>query len=141
MKPGKLDLPTIWRGCNWGPVTLKWKDANGVPINVTAWTPRAQSLNVNLNAQKLPQSGETIGQTTLSLDKTQTLHLKLGVENWDWIWERTNQSYRFQPFLAGKITIKEPVTSVNGDTPPGAPEIPDESEPPILDIPPTLPST
>jgi hypothetical protein len=114
MKPGKLDLPTIWRGCDWGPVTLKWKDVNGNPINITAWTPCAQSLNKNRNAaKKTPYTG---GETTLSLTKAQTLHLKLGTENWDWIWQSSNT--RYPPFLTGKVAIKEPVTGVEGDTPP-----------------------
>jgi hypothetical protein len=121
MKPGKLDLPTIWRGCDWGPVYLRWKNANGVKIDIGPWTPKAQSLNVNLNAQK--QTPSTEGLTTLSLPKSQTLHLKLGTENWDWIWEgrdvQGNVLTRYPPFLSGKVAIKEPVTGVNGDTPPG----------------------
>lgn len=133
MKPGHLDLPTIWRGCDWGPVTLKWKDANGQPLDVRTWTPRAQSLNVNLNALKT-NGGQ--GITTLSLTKDETLHLKLGVENWDWIWETNNHSYRFSPFLSGKIVIKAPVTGVNGDTPPGIPEgIESPEEPPLIELP------
>jgi hypothetical protein len=135
MKPGKLDLPTIWRGCDWGPVTLKWKDANGNPIDVRSWTPKAQSLNVDLNAQKIGSPPGILGETQMVLTKAQTLHLKLGTENWDWIWQANNQTYRFPPFLSGKVTIKEPVTSVNGDTPPGAPEAAQPAEPPLAEFP------
>jgi hypothetical protein len=134
MKPAKLDLPTIWRGCDWGPVTLKWKNVNGTPINLDAWRPIAYSLNINLNAQK---STTEVGTTTIRLLKSQTLHLKLGVENWDWIWQTENGSYRFPPFLAGKVAVKDPVTSVNGDTLPGIPDDTERVEQPPL---PALPS-
>ena len=136
MKPGKLDLPTIWRGCDWGPVILKWKNANGDPINLSGWRAKAQSLNVDLNAS-ITNVG--LGYTQLLLTKAQTLDLKLGTENWDWIFERIQGQYRYPPFLSGKVSIKEPVTGVNGDTPP---EIPEESEtpefieePPLAELP------
>lgn len=109
MKPAPLDLPTIWRGCDWGPVILKWKDPNGDPINVSGWRPRAESLNINLNARitNLAQ-----GITQMSLDRAQTANLKLGVETWDWIWEQlSNGQFRYPPFLSGKVAIKEPQTS------------------------------
>jgi hypothetical protein len=136
MKPGKLDLPTIWRGCDWGPVTLKWKDANGEAIDLRAWTPLAQSLNVNLHPIKV---GNGIhGETNLSLTSVQTLHLKLGVEKWDWIWQSNNGSYRFPPFLSGTIAIKEPVVRLPGDIP----DLPSEDfppefveEPPLVELP------
>jgi hypothetical protein len=142
MTPAPVNLPTIWRGCDWGPVTLKWKDANGQPINLSGWRARAESLNVNLNAVILTQSGNTIGHTTLSLTRADTLHLKLGSEKWDWIWEHLRQGqvdFRFPPFLAGTVQIKSPTTGVNGDTPPGIPD----TDPPLLtdspDTPPPLP--
>jgi hypothetical protein len=111
MTPGPLDLPTIWRGCDWGPVTLKWKDRNGDPIDVSQFRPIAQSLNVNLNAQIIDAAG---GVTTLSLTREDTASLKLGVEAWDWIWEhnRMPTDYRFPPFLSGKVAIKEPKTRI-----------------------------
>jgi hypothetical protein len=112
MKPGHLDLPIIWRGCDWGPVTLKWKDGGGNPIDVRAWTPVAQSLNINLGAVK---TNALHGITTLSLTKAQTAHLKLGVENWDWIWQANTGAYRYPPFLSGKVAIRQPVQSVNGN--------------------------
>lgn len=114
MKPGPLDLPTIWRGCDWGPVTMKWKDQAGQPINLAGWQPRAQSLNVDLSPVITDESG---GVTTLSLNKTQTANLRLGVENWDWIWERISDEYRFPPFLSGIVSIKEPQTQVDGTQP------------------------
>lgn len=81
---------------------------DGQPVNLSGWTPKATSLNVNLNAAITDISG---GVVTLSLTRTQTANLKLGVEAWDWIWERmTNNPYRFPPFLAGKVPIKEPNT-------------------------------
>jgi hypothetical protein len=119
MKPAKFDLPTIWRGCDWGPVTLKWKDKNGAPINLSGWQPKAQSLNINLNAVIMDALG---GITQISLDRVQTANLRLGVEGWDWLWERTALPYRFPPFLAGKVPIKEPLSGTNGShgvPPPG----------------------
>jgi len=114
MKPGKLDLPTIWRGCDWGPVTLKWKDRNGEPIDVSAFRAIARSLNIDLNPQITDPVG---GVTTLSLSKAATAELKLGVESWDWLWEHntTPTDYRFPPFLAGKVAIKQPTSKFNGN--------------------------
>lgn len=116
MQPGPLNLPTIWRGSDWGPVILKWKDQNGNPINLNGWTPRAHSLNIDLNPQIVDPGN---GVTTLSLTAAQTSDAILGVESWDWIWERIGPpSYRFPPFLSGKVPIKQPQTNgVNGGQP------------------------
>lgn len=108
MRPAKVDLPTIWRGCDWGPVTFKWKDQDGQPINLSGWTPRATSLNINLNAVI---TDAVNGVTTISLTKLQTAGIKLGVESWDWIWENLTNPYRYPPFLAGKVPIREPNTT------------------------------
>lgn len=119
MKPGKLDLPTIWRGCDWGPVTLKWKDQNGDPIDLTGWQPKAESLNIDLNPEI---TNAVSGITTLSLSRVETANLRLGVESWDWIWEHLDPgAYRYPPFLAGKVPIKEPQTRVGGTIPIGPP--------------------
>jgi hypothetical protein len=131
MKPGKLDLPTIWRGCDWGPVILKWKDANGQPINLTGWQCRAQSLNIFLGAVITDRAG---GVTTMALDKGETALFKLGVEKWDWIWEHLGSGqvdYRYPPFLSGNVEIRDPVTSTNGDSPQGATLSADSAEEPI----------
>ncbi len=105
MKPGKLDLPTIWRGCDYGPITLVWLDASGNPIDYTGWTPSAQSLNIDF----MPVSTDPLnGVTTISLTKTQTAKYSLGVEQWDWIWSL--YEFRAAPSLAGTVQIKEPTT-------------------------------
>jgi hypothetical protein len=111
MKPGKLDLPTIWRGCDWGPVTLKWKDPNGAPFDLDGWLPKAQSLNIDLNPV-ITNSSQ--GETTLFLDRVQTSVLRLGVEAWDWVWESASPPFRYPPFLCGKVPIKQPQTRVTG---------------------------
>ena len=117
--PAKVDLPPIWRGCDWGPVTLYWKDANGDPINLSGWYPRAKSLNYFLGAA-LVDNGVG-GVTTMTLSRDETDLCKLGVESWDWVWEHYDSSgnldYRFSPFLSGKIEIKEP-TSFSDEPPP-----------------------
>lgn len=110
MIPAPLDLPTIWRGCNWGPITFTWKDANGNPINLTSWTPRATSLNIDLNAVIVGNPAN--GVTQISLTVPQTANLKLGVEAWDWIFEDllTTPVVRLPPFFSGQVPIKEPNT-------------------------------
>jgi hypothetical protein len=121
MKPGKLDLPTIWRGCDWGPVTLKWKDQNGDPLDISEWQAVAQSLNINLNPSIVDGAA---GETQLSLTRDETSVLKLGLEKWDWIWQRPGGLYRFPPFLSGKVEIKEPVSGLKGSAPPPPPPLP-----------------
>jgi hypothetical protein len=142
MKPAKLDLPTIWRGCDWGPVTLKWKDKDGIGVNLAGWQCRAQSLNIFLGAA-ITESAH--GVTTLSLSRGETALFKLGVESWDWIWEHVDHhgivDYRFPPFLAGKVQIKDPVTKAGID--PLIPNLPSDDEPPeLVEAPPifSLPS-
>lgn len=137
MTPGKLDLPTIWRGCDWGPVTLKWKDQNGDPIPLTGWAARAYSLNVNLNARI---TNYALGYTELALDRNQTAALKLGTERWDWIFERVAGQYRFPPFLSGRIIVRDPVTTIPPEIPP-SPNGEGITEPPEFEVPtPLLPT-
>ena len=107
MKPGKLDLPIIWRGSDYAPITLTWKDDSGNPINLNGWIPFASSRNVDLHPVITDSAG---GVTQISLTNVQTASLKLGVEQWDWIWRDSNTNEILPPHLYGYITIKEPVT-------------------------------
>lgn len=110
MKPGKLDLPTIWRGCDWGPVILKWKDQNGDPINLSGWQARAYSRNINLHAQITDYAG---GVSQLILGNDLTKGMRIGREKWDWIFERLPPgNYRFPPFLSGYVIIADPATTI-----------------------------
>src|SRR5262249_15367822 len=90
------------------------------PLN--NWRPLAESLNINLGAVI---SNSANGETILSLSKVYTSNLRLGVENWDWIWERIDDAYRFPPFLAGKVQVKDPVSGISTDTLPPLPPPPD----------------
>ena len=132
MKPAPVDLPTIWRGCDWGPITLKWKDGQGNPLDVSGFTPQADSLNIDLHASFVTDG--TDGATKLLLGRDQTINLKLGIEKWDWIWKRQSGNppvvtYRYPPLLAGRVEIKDPTSTVGGDTPPGGTA---NGNPPIL---------
>ena len=66
MTPGKLDLPSIWRGCDWGPVTFTWKDQNGDRIDLSGWIPKVFAISFSLGAQVQDPSH---GVTTLSLTR------------------------------------------------------------------------
>lgn len=117
MIPGALDLPTIWRGCDYGPVVLKWLDTNGDGIDVTGWTPKANSINIDLQPVIIdPQKGVT----SITLSRIDTANLQLGVESWDWFWQLNGSppTYRFPPVLSGKVEIRQPKTSLNGQGPP-----------------------
>lgn len=105
MKPAKLDLPTVWRGCTYPVITFTWKDRNGDPIDLTGWTPHATSRNIDFHpvVTNAPQ-----GITQVSLEKTETDVLKLGVERWDWIF--SSNGIVTPPLLAGQVEIKEPTT-------------------------------
>lgn len=105
MKPGKLDLPTIWRGCTWPVITLRWKDANGNPFNLTNWTATAQSQNIVF---PVTIDDPVNGETQISLSPTQTQGLKLGVEFWDWVW--SYYQVVWPPVLAGKVEVKQPIS-------------------------------
>ena len=107
MKPGKLDLPTIWRGCDWAAVTLNWKDQNGNPFDLTGWTPVAHSVNINLNAVV---TDAVNGVTQISMTAAQTGSLALRQEAWDWIFQNINGQVS-PPLLSGTLTIKEPISA------------------------------
>lgn len=113
MKPGALDLPIIWRGCDYGPVVLKWLDRNGAGIDVSGWVPKAHSLNVDLKPIIVDAAN---GITKILLTRLETANLKLGLESWDWFWQFANNptSYRFPPVLSGRVSIMQPKTPLNG---------------------------
>jgi hypothetical protein len=109
MIPGPLNLPTIWRGCDWLPVILKWKDANGNPFDLTGWTPFAETRSgISLNPVVIDVAG---GITMIQLYKTTTELMKLGVEEWDWVWwQNAPSGTKYPPILSGKIPVMEPTT-------------------------------
>lgn len=103
MTPGRLDLPVIWRRCDWPAITLTWKDQDGDPIDLTGWSPTAKTRNFNLN----PRITDAVnGVTTLSLTPSVTSTLRLGIEQWDWIWIDPDGT-PLPPFLAGGVEIKQ----------------------------------
>lgn len=108
MKPGHLDLPTIWRGCIYQAVKMAWQDAEGNPIDLTGWRPRAYARDFQFDVQVTNYRG---GLTTLSLPASATAKLDLGVSDWDFIWwEPVAPGTVSKPFLSGKVEVKEPVT-------------------------------
>ena len=109
MKPAKLDLPTIWRGCDWPVVTLNWKDANGDPFDLTNWIPIAWTNGFTLNAAVIVPASS--GVTQMSMDHVTTSTLKLGVYQWNWIWQHTAAPLSINvPTLYGSVEVKNPIT-------------------------------
>jgi hypothetical protein len=108
--PGLLNLPDIYRGCDWLPVVIRWKDPSGNPYDLTSWTPFAETTG-GTNLNPVVNQPPSAGVTQLSLSAAQTATLKLGVEKWDWIWWNAPPfGFKFPPLLAGQVTIREPVT-------------------------------
>ena len=108
MKPAKLDLPTIWRGCDYGPIILNWKDANGLVFNLAGWVPIAWTSGFTL-AALVTQADQGITQIALTNEITSTL--KLGVYQWNWVWENIGTtSFIYAPTLAGTVEVKNPIT-------------------------------
>jgi hypothetical protein len=106
MLPAKINLPVIWRGCDWAATTFRWKNADGLPINVSAWTPFVETEDFSLNPVKTDPTGGTV---SLSLTKEQTATLKLGVYSWDWIWQSNGS--RLPPLIGGRVEVKQPTTT------------------------------
>lgn len=106
MKPFILDLPPIYRGCHYLPIIFKWKDAMGDPMTLSGWTPYCATKHFSLNAVVI---NPTTGTTRISLTRFQSADLKLGVEEWDWVWENHFGPSITGPYLAGTIEIKEPL--------------------------------
>src|SRR5215472_7008835 len=104
MKPGRADLPTIWRGCNYAAIIFQWKDQNNNPCDLTGWTPTAFTRNgVNLNAIVTQAVN---GFSQISLTQVQTATVRLGADDWNWFWEHGGVIY--PPILYGKVEAKEP---------------------------------
>lgn len=124
MKPGKLDLPTIWRGCTWSPVLLKWKNENGTPFNLNGWTPYASTRGgFSLNAVV---TNAADGETRISMPRVLTEQMPLGVQQWDWVWwQNAPTGTKYPPILSGTVLVDQPTTH-NFPVPPG--ELPESPE-------------
>lgn len=109
MKPGRYDLPTIWKGCDWLPITFKWKDGEGNPVDLTGLTPFVQTNGgINLNPGILDAAN---GVVLLSLPKSITENLRVGDQQWDWVWwQNYPTGVKYPPMLAGVVPIREPHT-------------------------------
>ena len=117
MKPGRYDLPIIWRGSNYFGGNFTWLNANGEPVNLDGWIPRARSLNIDFSPQITDLAGAV---TTITFTKDQTANLKLGIEWWDWVWERTGggaNAIRTVPFLRGIVEVRDPATTTGSEQP------------------------
>jgi hypothetical protein len=114
VKAGTYNLPIIWRGSSYPEIVFTWLDANGNPIDITNWTPLAQSLNIDLSPQIVDPVG---GVTSISFSQTETANLKLGVESWDWVFESNDGLTRSTPLLSGTVEVKDPVTNIVGPLP------------------------
>src|SRR4029077_15462048 len=119
MKPGHVDLPTLWRGCSYPGFTFIWLfSAGGIPIDLTNWTPFARSKNIDFH----PVVSDAVnGVTYIYLTYDETENLPLGVEEWDWIWYNNVTGFVTPPLLAGTITIKQLQTKRGAPRPPPPP--------------------
>lgn len=109
MKPGPLNLPTIWRGCDWQDIIFRWKTPDGEPFDLSLWIPVAQTrTGVSLNAVV---TNADAGITKLSLPRATTAAMKLGQEQWDWVWAYIGPpSVVYPPILSGNVIVAQPDT-------------------------------
>ncbi len=112
MKPGRYDLPTIWRGSTYSTIYFRWLDANGNAIGLTGWTPLAKSKTIDFHPEV---TNPLAGITALSLTKEETANLDLGVQEWDWVWIHADGS-RTNPLIFGYVEVKEPTAQGEGTT-------------------------
>jgi hypothetical protein len=111
MKPGKLDLPIIWRGCAWLDIALDWKDQDGQPINLEGFIPLATMRDgTSLNARVINAAQ---GKTRLGLSTAETANLKLGVQDWDWLWGSADPYTVLPPFLSGQVPVQQPKSHID----------------------------
>lgn len=107
MKPAKLDLPTIWRNCDWLPVTFKWKDSLGNPIDLTPYAAAALTRDFTI---PLDSSQAAEGIMVLSMTNIQTAALKLGVYQWNWVFRtQADPTLIIPPILYGIVEVKNPI--------------------------------
>jgi hypothetical protein len=109
MKPGKFDLPIIWRGCDYPVITFKWKNVDGTPFPISGFTPVVRSVSIDFHPIVADAPN---GVITISLTRDKTAGFKLGVEAWDWVWVYylSTPAITYPPVLAGKVEVKDPVS-------------------------------
>jgi hypothetical protein len=110
MMPFVLDLPPIYKGCTWPAITLQWKAPGGAPMVLWNWTPYCTTKHFSLNPVVVDAQN---GVTRISLSKLQTAALKLGTEQWDWVWLNHFDTYIHGPFLSGRVEIRQPLASTD----------------------------
>lgn len=104
MKPSQpIELPDIYRGCNYPPIFFEWKDPDGEPFDLTGWIAYAFTERFNLNALV---SNPLLGVSGISMRPEHTTPLRLGVYHWDWIW--VGEGLTYPPVLCGTVTVKNP---------------------------------
>lgn len=106
MKPAPVDLPIIWRNCDWEIITLKWKKPDGTKMDLTGWVPVAHTAQFSLNARISGDPKD--GVCVMSLDRLVTATIKLGVYQWNWIFANVDGTVP-PPFLAGNVEVKNPI--------------------------------
>jgi len=116
MKPGNLNLPIIWRGCDWDIITFKWKDLDGNPFNLTNWFPFASTTKFSLGARV---TDAVHGVTVISLGHDATRELKQGEYEWSWLWSYLPTGIITPPVLAGRVIVKTPIFASPVAPPPG----------------------
>lgn len=104
MKPGRFDLPPIWRGLDYPVITLKWKDQDGNPFDLSDYQVFSKTQDFDLDAQVTDASN---GVTTISLAHLNTSSLRLGKRYWDWVFKKISTNYFWPPFLMGTVEVKQ----------------------------------
>lgn len=109
MKPGRVDLPTIWRGCSYAPIFFHWKDHDGQPFDLSGYRAMASARSFDFN---LVITDYRKGIVRMNLYASRTNKLKLGTEHWDWIWINNITGSVTPPLLSGSVEIKQPLSEI-----------------------------
>ena len=103
MKPAQVDLPTIWRNCNWDQVLFYWLDQDGDAFDLTGWQFNAETPQFSLMPTIVNASG---GVTSVAMAPSGTTLLRLGVHRWN-CWFTPPDLRATPPLLAGKVEVKD----------------------------------
>jgi len=110
MIPVKVDLPTIWRGCDWPAVTFVWKDHDGNPFDLSHYTPIVGTGGKFSLHPRVTEPTQSV--TTLELNSQETSELDIGDYQWDWLWQYTT-GYIFPViFMSGSVPVRQPESPI-----------------------------
>lgn len=103
----------IHKGATYGPLIIRLKDSQNLPVDLTGWSVWAEVRSDSAAAVALdlaPTISDALtGEVTISKTDEQTAALTAGTYLWDLLAEN-DSGERLGPIVSGSVTIKNLIT-------------------------------